>query len=171
MGTQRTFSYGLGPSLRRSRSDDRGEATVTLAGLRVLVVENDANNAKLVAIVLRAEGCDVHVARSAEDALSVVPIFQPEVAVLDLVLPLMSGVLLAERLKNDTATADIILIAVSAFTGGEVEDIARAAGCAAYLDKPIDAFALPALVLDLLRPRTGEKQRAAERRESAGRAV
>jgi two-component system cell cycle response regulator DivK len=160
MGTQRTSRYGRGRSLRRSPGDDRGEASFTLAGLRVLVVENDANNAKLVAIVLRAEGCDVHVARSAEDALSVVPIFHPEVAVLDLVLPLMNGVQLAERLKNDTATADIVLIAVSALSGWEVEDTARAAGCAAYVGKPIDAFALPSLVLALLRPRT-EKQRAA----------
>jgi CheY-like chemotaxis protein len=162
MGTQRTSRYGRGRSLRRSPGDDRGD--VTLAGLRVLVVENDANNAKLVAIILRAEGCDVHVARSAEDALSVVPLFHPQVAVLDLVLPLMSGVRLAERLKNDTATADIVLIAVSALSGWEVEDIARAAGCAAYVGKPIDAFALPSLVLALTRPRTADKLRAAEHR-------
>jgi CheY-like chemotaxis protein len=123
---------------------------VTLKGLPVLVVEDDPNNAKLVAIVLRAEGCDVHIARNAEDALTVVPIFRPRVIVLDLVLPMMSGVLLAQRLKSDTATADISIIAVTAFNGPEVERIARTAGCVAYIRKPIDAFALPRLVLDVV---------------------
>ena len=127
--------------------DQGGEGEPTLKGVPVLVVEDDANNAKLVAIVLRAEGCDVHVARNAEDAVSVIPIFRPRVLILDLVLPLMSGVLLAQQLKSDTATAHIVIIAVTAFNGPEIERIALSAGCATYLRKPIDAFALPALVL------------------------
>jgi CheY-like chemotaxis protein len=115
--------------------------------LRVLVVEDDPASAKLASVILRAEGCDVRVARSAEDAIAALATFRPTVILLDLVLPFMSGVLLAQRLKGDPATRDIVLIAVSAFDGGELERIAEEVGCAAFVHKPIDAPTLTRLVL------------------------
>jgi CheY-like chemotaxis protein len=102
--------------------------------LRVLVVEDDPASAKLASVILRAEGCDVRVARSAEDAIAALATF-------------LSGVLLAQRLKGDPATRDIVLIAVSAFDGGELERIAEEVGCAAFVHKPIDAPTLTRLVL------------------------
>lgn len=140
VGMTTADARGGGPA---GASDDRESS---LEGLRVLVVEDDANNAKLVAVVLRAEDCDVHLARTAEDALTVIPIFGPQVLILDLILPSMSGLELAQRLKADTTTADIVIIAVTASNGAEVMRVAMTAGCAACVAKPIDAFALPALV-------------------------
>jgi CheY-like chemotaxis protein len=125
----------------------RREGGRTLKDVPVLVVEDDPSNAKLVAILLRAEGSDVHISRSAEDALAVIPIFKPRVIIMDLVLPKMSGVLLAKHLKNEAATRNIAIIAVTAFSGHDVERNALAAGCAAYVAKPIDAFGFPAAVL------------------------
>jgi CheY-like chemotaxis protein len=144
---------------KRSTDDSPGSSAsaaargdgLTLKDVPVLVVEDDASNAKLVAILLRAEGSDVHISRSAEDALTVIPIFKPRVIIMDLVLPKMSGVVLTQHLKKDAATRDIAIIAVTAYTGHEVERTARAAGCAAYLAKPFDAFAFPAAVLAQLR--------------------
>jgi CheY-like chemotaxis protein len=130
----------------------RLEEEISLRDVRVLIVEDDSSNAKLISIVLRAEGCDVHVARSAEDALAVIAMFRPRVIVMDLVLPLMSGVLLAQRLKDDTDTSDVAIVAVTAFSGGDVERIALAVGCAAYVQKPIDAFAFPDVIRRSLRP-------------------
>jgi two-component system, cell cycle response regulator DivK len=121
-----------------------------LAGLPVLIVEDDAASAKLVAVVLQTEGCVTRIARSAEEALAVIETFSPRVIVLDLILPRMSGLLLAERLKKGPATRDIPIIAVSAFNGPETVRIAESAGCAAYIRKPIDPIALPQLLLSHL---------------------
>jgi len=121
-----------------------------LAGVPILIVDDDAASAKLVAVTLSAEGCRTLVAGSADEALAVLPDFAPRAIVLDLILPRMSGLLLAQQLKANPATRDIVLIAMSAFNGAETELIARAAGCVAYLRKPIDAIALPQLLLNHL---------------------
>lgn len=114
-----------------------------LANVRALVVEDDPASAKLLALVLRDEGCDVTVAASAEAALVALETSIPHIIVLDLVLPLMSGLLLAQQLRARPDTAKVPIIAVSAFNGNEVERAALAAGCAVYIRKPIDALSFP----------------------------
>ncbi|MBL9038073.1 MAG: response regulator [Archangium sp.] len=117
-----------------------------LNNLPVLVVDDDHASAKLLAVILRGAGCEVHIASSAEEALSLVPIVKPKLLVLDLVLPLMSGMLLAQQLKQAPATKDVVIIAVSAFNGSQVEHEAKRAGCIAYLRKPIDPLSFTQLV-------------------------
>jgi CheY-like chemotaxis protein len=112
--------------------------TGNLAGLPVLVVDDDPSNAKVLTVVLNSEGCFARSAGSAEEALELLDSWSPRVVILDLVLPLMSGVLLAQRLKTDPRTRDMILIAVTAVSGDHVEQVARDAGCVEYLRKPID---------------------------------
>lgn len=111
-----------------------------LQDVPVLVVDDDAASAKLFSILLRSEGCDVRVAQSAEEAFNVLERFRPRIIVLDLILPLMSGLLFAQHIKGDPATSDIILIAVTVFNGPDAERTALSAGCSAYLRKPIDAL-------------------------------
>ncbi len=106
----------------------------------VLVVDDDAAGAKLASILLRNEGCDVRVAQSAEEAFNVLEHFRPRVIVLDLILPLMSGLLFAQHIKGDPATSDIVLVAVTVINGPDTERMALSSGCAAYLRKPIDAL-------------------------------
>jgi CheY-like chemotaxis protein len=117
-----------------------------LAGLCVLVVEDDPASAKLVSIVLAGEGAEVHTASSAEDALEHIGRFAPRLIVLDLVLPFMSGLLLAQRLKASPATRDSVIIAVTSFNGPEIERLTRSAGCDAYVRKPIDVHSFARLV-------------------------
>jgi CheY-like chemotaxis protein len=121
-----------------------------VTGASALVVDDDPASAKLLAVLLRGEGFHVRVAGSAEEALDQLRTFQPHAVVLDLVLPLMSGLLLAQRLKADPATRDIVLIAVTSLSGSEGEAVALQAGCAAYLRKPIDALSFADDVLALL---------------------
>jgi len=118
--------------------------------LSVLVVDDDALSVKLLDVVLRSEGCLVETARSAEEARERLRTLRPDVIVLDLILPLMSGVLLAEQLKADAATKDIVLIAVTAFNGSKSERIATQAGFSAYVKKPIDPAAFAKLVFESL---------------------
>jgi CheY-like chemotaxis protein len=133
---------------RRAAAMANGEM---LKGLKALVVDDDASNAKLAAVVLLGEGCEVEVARTAEEALVTLQGFRPDFVVLDLILPLMSGLLLAQRLKVDPATRDIVLIALTVFNGPDAERAALDAGFSAYFRKPIDPLSFPARVLECLR--------------------
>jgi CheY-like chemotaxis protein len=138
-------SAGINFALTTGMPSD--DAKLSLGGLRVLIVDDDPASAKLEKVVLESEGCDVHVVGGAEAALDVVETFDPRVIVLDLILPRMSGLVLAEHLKARATTRDIVLVAVSAFNGRETRQIAEAAGCRAYLRKPIDPATFPGWVL------------------------
>ena len=105
-----------------------------------LVVEDDPPNARLLSVLLAVEGCDVRITRSAEEALEVLSTFPARLIVLDLILPRMGGLLFAECLKAAPSTRDIVLIAVSAVNGLQVERLAKEAGCAACVRKPIDTY-------------------------------
>ena len=113
-----------------------------LFGARILIVEDDDISAKLVSVLLKVEGAVIKRTRSAEEALPIAAAFSPQIAVLDLILPAMSGLLLAEHLKARAATSDIVLVAMSSYDGRETESIALGAGCAAFVKKPIDAAEL-----------------------------
>ena len=106
--------------------------------MRILVVEDDEPSVRLVKAVLEDSGAAVRLARSAEEALEAIESDKPDVALVDLILPQMSGILLADRLKASPATDGIVLIATTAFNGGATERIALAAGFVAYVRKPID---------------------------------
>jgi CheY-like chemotaxis protein len=123
----------------------------SLEGLRVLIVEDHPPSLKLLAAILEGEGCEVCSTCSAEEALVALQSFRPTIAVIDLILPLASGLLLAERLKASPATSELVLIAVSAFNGAEAERTAKMAGFSVYVKKPIDPDAFPALLLATLR--------------------
>ncbi|HTQ03285.1 MAG TPA: response regulator [Polyangiaceae bacterium] len=114
-------------------------------------MDDDAPSAKLVAVLLEAEGCEVRVVRSAEEALATVGSFAPRLAIVDLLLPLMSGLLLAQRLKANPETAGVALVAVTAFNGRASERMARDAGFAGYTRKPIDPGSFVAFLIDCLR--------------------
>jgi CheY-like chemotaxis protein len=128
----------------------RPATPIDLKDVKVLVVDDDAASAKLVSVVLGGEGCDVKTAGSAEDALAILQSFEPRVIVVDLVLPLMSGLLFAQRLKADPAMRNIVLIAVTAFNGPEAERVARGTGFAAYVRKPIDPISFTGRVAEQL---------------------
>lgn len=146
----------------QSTTEPKPEASVgaippvrdALANVRVLVIEDDHASAKLLGVVLGDDGCDVILAHSAEAALGVLDTWMPDAIVVDLVLPLMSGLLLTQQLRTRPQLAKVPIIAVSAFNGASAEQIAIAAGCTAYLRKPIDAIAFPQLLLSYLRGRS-----------------
>jgi two-component system, cell cycle response regulator DivK len=117
-----------------------------LRGLRILVVEDDPASAKLLSIILAIEGAEVKTGCNAEEAFAIVDAFKPQLIVLELALPFMSGLLFAQRLKADPLTREIVIIAVTAFNGPETERVTRSAGCAAYIKKPIDVLSFAEFV-------------------------
>jgi CheY-like chemotaxis protein len=114
-----------------------------MAGERILIVDDNATNLKLVAYLMRANGYDVDTALDAEAALEALRTHRPDVILMDIQLPGIDGLELTRRLKADPATRDIVIIAVTAYAMKGDQDKALAAGCDDYITKPIDTRTLP----------------------------
>lgn len=125
-----------------------------MAGDLVMVVDDNPQNLKLVRVLLAAEGYDVRTAVDAEDALRQLEACLPRVILMDLQLPGMDGLELTRLLKADPIRRAITVVALTAYAMKGDKDKALAAGCDAYMSKPIDTGALPRLVADLI-DRTG----------------
>ena len=110
----------------------------TLAGVSILIVEDDPAGGRLLQVLLTQEGAEVRLATTAEDALAVLQRFPARVLIVDIVLPAMSGLGLVRLLKADAATSGIVAIAVSVVDGPQTERASLDSGCAAYVRKPID---------------------------------
>jgi CheY-like chemotaxis protein len=120
------------------------ESSRPSSGLRVLVVDDNEDAVEMISILLKLRGHEVRVANDGMQALTIARAFAPQVAVLDLGLPLIDGYELAARLQEITPSAPIRLIAVTGY--GQVEDRQRtnAAGFARHLVKPVDLDELEA---------------------------
>lgn len=116
--------------------------TQALPGIAALVIEDYAPCAKLFSVLLRDAGARVRVAASAEEALRILgeltPELAPELIVLDLVLPRMGGLDLAQQLRENPRTKNAAIVAVSSSNAGDTERRATLAGCDGYLKKPVD---------------------------------
>ena len=126
----------------------------SLENLRALVVEDDPASAKLLAVVLQLEGCEVRTAQSAELARVELHSFQPQVAIVDLVLPHKSGLAFISELSTNPLTRGVAVIAVSVLNGPALEAMALQAGSLAYLRKPIDPTVLVQTVVRVSQERT-----------------
>lgn len=113
---------------------------------RVLIVDDNPTNLKLVAYLVRASGYDVDTAGDAAAALAAIAANRPAVILMDLQLPGIDGLQLTRRLKADPAMRDIKVIAVTAYAMKGDEEKALEAGCDDYVTKPIDTRGLPALI-------------------------
>jgi two-component system cell cycle response regulator DivK len=114
-----------------------------MAGERILIVDDNATNLKLVAYLMKANGYQVDTALEAEAALDAISRHPPDVILMDIQLPGIDGLELTRRLKADPGTRDIVIIAVTAYAMKGDQDKALAAGCDDYITKPIDTRALP----------------------------
>jgi two-component system cell cycle response regulator DivK len=116
----------------------KGDATTTP---RVLVVEDNPVNLELVAALLESEGCGVISAETADVSLRLATTERPDLILMDIQLPGMSGHDATRRLKADPATAKIPVVALTAHAMRGEEARAREAGFDAFLTKPIDTQA------------------------------
>jgi two-component system cell cycle response regulator DivK len=103
---------------------------------RILVVEDDADNRRIVVKVLTTAGHEMLEATDGASAIAVARREHPDVIIMDLALPGIDGWEASRRLKADPETADIPIIALTAFAMRGDEERAREAGCDAYLSKP-----------------------------------
>jgi CheY-like chemotaxis protein len=115
-------------------------------GDRVLIVDDNPTNLKLVAYLVKANGYEVDTAGDADAAVAAIAANRPRVILMDLQLPGVDGLELTRRLKADPATRDITVIAVTAYAMKGDQEKAFEAGCDDYVTKPIDTRALPELI-------------------------
>jgi CheY-like chemotaxis protein len=114
-----------------------------MAGERILIVDDNATNLKLVAYLMKANGYQVDTALEASAALDAIARHRPDVILMDIQLPGIDGLELTRQLKASPDTRDIVIIAVTAYAMKGDQDKALAAGCDDYITKPIDTRALP----------------------------
>ena len=114
-----------------------------MAGERILIVDDNATNLKLVAYLMKANGYTVDTALDAESAIVAIRNNHPDVILMDIQLPGIDGLELTRRLKADPATHHIVIVAVTAYAMKGDQAKALAAGCDDYITKPIDTRALP----------------------------
>jgi DNA-binding response OmpR family regulator len=121
-----------------------------MAGESILIVEDVPESLKFTAAVLRREGYRVSIASTAEQALSTLRFLQPDLILVDFMLPGMNGLDLTAQIKQNTRLEKSVVVALTAVSEPETELRARQAGCDGYLSKPIEARALLARVRDFL---------------------
>lgn len=117
-----------------------------MAHERVLVVDDNPANLKLAWVILVGEGYEVRTAVDAADALRVLEEFTPQLILMDLQMPGMSGFELTRLLRQREMTAHIPIIALTAYAMRADEEAAFAAGCSGFIPKPIDTRSLAAMV-------------------------
>ena len=113
---------------------------------RVLIVDDNPTNLKLVAYLVKAQGYEVETAADADAALASIAAKRPRLILMDLQLPGIDGLELTRRLKADPATREIKVIALTAYAMKGDHEKAIAAGCDDYVTKPIDTRALPQVI-------------------------
>jgi DNA-binding response OmpR family regulator len=117
---------------------------------RVLIVDDSQPNAELLEAHLDGTGYDTRIAVNGEDALAAAREWQPEVILLDVMMPRLSGFEVCERLRADPVTRGVGVLMVTALDQPSDVDKAVAAGTDDFITKPINKTELLLRVRALL---------------------
>ena len=120
---------------------------------RVLIADDNEPNRELLEVYLTDIDCDIATAVDGKDTLDQVAKFHPDVILLDVMMPKLSGFEVCQRLKADPATSPIMVLMVTAL--GELGDIERAveSGTDDFLSKPVNRVELVKRVENMLKLR------------------
>jgi two-component system cell cycle response regulator DivK len=109
-----------------------------MTGKKVLLVEDNAANMTLATFLLQSAGYEVISATDAETAVSLARAQSPALILMDIQLPGIDGLQATAQLRDDDATRDIPVVALTALAMKGDEERIRAAGCDGYIAKPLD---------------------------------
>jgi PAS domain S-box-containing protein len=126
-----------------------------LYGLKVLVVDDDADTRELVSTALMHSGARTAAAGSAREALELMPRFQPDVLVSDIAMPGEDGLALIRRVRalGGKGVGDVPAVALTGLSGEEVRGRALTAGYQQFVPKPVEPEKLTAVVRTLAQAR------------------
>ncbi|PZU12007.1 response regulator [Sphingomonas sp.] len=128
---------------------------------KVLVVEDNELNLKLFCDLLQAHSFETTPVRDGREAIDRARLFSPDLIVMDIQLPHVSGIELIEMLKRDAALSGIPVMAVTAYAAKGDEERIRAAGAEAYISKPVTVNNFMTAVRRLVGPEAIPDPRAA----------
>jgi two-component system, cell cycle response regulator DivK len=117
---------------------------------RILVVEDNPKNLKLVRDVLTHWGYDVIEATTGEDGVRLAAEASPDLVLMDLQLPGIDGAEALRRIRSDGDNADVPVVAVTAFAMNDDRERALDSGFNGYVEKPISVRSLADQVRDFL---------------------
>ena len=107
---------------------------------KIIVVEDNELNLKLFCDLLRAHGYETEAVRDGREAVERTRAFQPDLIIMDIQMPHVSGLELIEQLKADPDLKHIPVMAVTAYAAKGDEERIRDAGAEGYVSKPISVM-------------------------------
>ena len=117
---------------------------------KILIVEDDPRSLKMIQMTLRPYGYSLLEATDGEEALKVARSDKPDLIIMDLRLPKVSGLEVTRQLRQMSDFSHIAIIAITAYAMKGDKEKAISAGCDAYLAKPINTRELPGLITEML---------------------
>ena len=121
---------------------------------KILIADDSALNVELLEAYLSDFDYEIETASDGAETLEKVESYEPDIILLDIMMPKFSGFEVCEKLKTDPNTSGIMILMVTALS--ELGDIERAvnAGCDDYLSKPVNKFELLKRVENMLKLRS-----------------
>ena len=135
-------------------ADQSADAPVHGTPRRILIVDDNRDGAETMGMLLELSGHEVHLAHTGTEALEVGGRTRPNIGLLDIGLPDMSGYELAERIRHQAWGAGMVLIAITGWGQANDKRLAFTAGFNHHLTKPIDPTHLEALFAPAKEPTT-----------------
>ncbi len=123
----------------------------------ILIIEDNPLNMELARDLLEAHGYTVREATAALDGIQSVRDQRPDLVLMDIQLPGMDGLTATRILREDSALADLIIVALTAHAMKGDEQKVLEAGCNGYISKPIDTRQFPAQIAEFLQQAPASK--------------
>jgi two-component system, chemotaxis family, CheB/CheR fusion protein len=164
-GTVRAFSEGVdkgsqfvvqlptvGPEFEDSPAPRPGAPVATSASLRVLVVDDNKDAAKMLKSFLKSLGHEIRAAHDGQEAIDAAGEFRPDVILMDLRMPKVSGYDAAEQIRKTNWGKSVRMVALSGFGHDEERRKTKQVGFDHHLVKPVEPSALEELLARLASP-------------------
>jgi len=119
---------------------------------KILIVEDNPQNMRLLEMLLGAKGYTLLKAIDGEEAVNLATSERPDLIIMDIQLPKMNGLEATRQLRQSPDFSHTPIIAITAYAMKGDREKLLAAGCDAYLSKPINTRELPGIISEMLFP-------------------